>query len=78
MKHVYLLTDTAYKMLYPAPFLELMNTYGSRRNDQNQKKDLSNIEMRKDVFENLSHNLSTHYFSCVSNITCRVSTHVAC
>ena len=27
MKHVYLLTDTAYKMLYQAPFLELMYTY---------------------------------------------------
>ena len=59
MKHVYLLTDTAYKMLYQAPFLELMYTYGIRRNDQNQNTDLSNIEMRKDVFENLSPNLST-------------------
>ena len=38
MKHVYLLTDTAYKMIYQAPFLELMYTYGIRRNDQNQKK----------------------------------------
>ena len=78
MKHAYLLTDTAYKMFYQAPFLEIMYRYDIRRNVQNQNTDLSNIEIRKDVFQNLSPNLNTHYLGCVSNITCRASTHVSC
>ena len=45
MKHAYLLTDTTYKMLYQAPFLEIMYRYDIRRNVQNQNTDLSNIEI---------------------------------
>ena len=65
MKHAYLLTDTAYKMLYQAPFFEIMYRYDIRRNVQNENTDLSNIEIRKDVFQNLSPNLNTHYLGCV-------------
>ena len=50
MKHAYLITGTAYKMLHLASFLEIMYTYDIRRNVQNQNTDLSNIEIRKDVF----------------------------
>ena len=52
MKHAYLITDTAYKMLNQASFLEIMYNYDIRRNIQNQTTDLSNIEIWKleDVF----------------------------
>ena len=50
MKHAYLITDTAYKMLYQASFLEIMYRYEIRKNVQNQNTDLSNIEIRKHVF----------------------------
>ena len=50
MKPAYLITDTAYKMLYQAVFLEIMYRYEHRRNVQNQKTDLSNIQIWKDVF----------------------------
>ena len=50
MKRAYLITDTEYKMLYQASFLEVMYRYGHRRNVQNQNTDLSNIEIWKDVF----------------------------
>ena len=50
MKHAYLITDTAYKMLYQASFLEIMYRYEHWRNVQNQNTDLSNIEIWKDVF----------------------------
>ena len=33
MKHAYLITYTAYKMLHQASFLEIMYTYDIRRND---------------------------------------------
>ena len=68
MKHAYLITDTAYKMFYQASFLEIMYRYEIRKNVQNQNTDLSNIEIRKDVFENLSPNLNTHDFGYVANI----------
>ena len=45
MKHAYLITDTAYKLLYQAAFLEIMYRYEIRRNVQNQNNDLSNIEI---------------------------------
>ena len=45
MKHDNLITGTAYKMLYQASFLEIMNRYGIIRNVQNQNTDLSNIEI---------------------------------
>ena len=38
MKHAYLITDTAYKMLNQASFLEIMYRY-DRRNTQNQNTD---------------------------------------
>ena len=63
MKHAYLFTDTAYKMLYQAHILDIMYRYDVRRYIRNQNKDLSNIEMRKDVFENLSPNLKTLIFA---------------
>ena len=50
MKHAYLITDTAYKMLYQESFLEIMYRYEIRKNVQNQNTDLSNIEIRKVVF----------------------------
>ena len=78
MKHAYLITDPAYKMLYQAPFLKIMYRYDIRRNVQNENTDLSNISIRKDAFENLSPYLNTHDFGCVANITCRASTHVVC
>ena len=71
MKHAYQITDTAYKMLYQASFLEIMYRYDIRRNIQNQITDLSNIKIWKDVFENLSPNLNTHDFGCVASIICR-------
>ena len=40
-----------------------MYRYDVRRNIQNQNMDLSNIEMRKDVFENLSRNRNTLIFA---------------
>ena len=40
MKRAYLITDTEYKMLYQASFLEVMYRYGHRRNVQNQNTDL--------------------------------------
>ena len=50
MKHAYLITNTAYKMLNQTSFLEIMHRYDIRRNVQNQNTDLSNIEISKDVF----------------------------
>ena len=50
MKHAYLITYTAYKMLHQASFLEIMYIYDIRRNVQTHNTDLSNIEIRKDVF----------------------------
>ena len=50
MKHAYLISYTGYKMLHQASFLKIMYTYDIRRNVQNQNTDLSNIEIRKDVF----------------------------
>ena len=52
MKHDYLITNTAYKMLYQASFLQLVYRYQIKRNVQTQNTDLSNIEIWKDVFEN--------------------------
>ena len=63
MKHAYLFTDTAYKMLYQAHILDIMYRYDVRRYIRNQNTDLTNIEMRKDVFENLSPNLKTLIFA---------------
>ena len=63
MKHAYLFTDSAYKMLYQAHILDIMYRYDVRRYIRNQNTDLSNIEMRKDVFENLSPNLKTLIFA---------------
>ena len=62
MKHAYLITETACKMLYQASFFQIVYRYQIRRNVQNQNTDLSNIEIWKDVFENLSPNLNTHFF----------------
>ena len=46
MKHDYLITNTAYKMLNQASFLEIMHRYDIIRNGtQNQNTDLSNIEI---------------------------------
>ena len=36
MKHAYLITETAYKMLYQASFLQIVYRYQIRRNVQNQ------------------------------------------
>ena len=44
MKHAYLITNTAYKMLSQASFLEIMRRY-DRTNIQNQNTDLSNIDI---------------------------------
>ena len=44
MKHAYLITGTAYKMLYQALFLEIMYRCDIR-NVQNQITDLNNIEI---------------------------------
>ena len=38
MKHAFLITDTAYKMLHQASFLEI-NKYHIRKNGQNQNTD---------------------------------------
>ena len=74
MKHAYLITGTAYKMLYQALFLEIMYRCDIRRNVQNQITDLNNIEILKSyVFENLSPSLNTHDFGYVADITCRAS-----
>ena len=53
-----------------------MHRYDIRRNAQNQNTHLSNIEIRKYEFKNLSPNLNTHDFGCVAKRTCRASTHV--
>ena len=45
MKHAYLITNTAYKILYKASFLEIMYRFQIRRDVQNQNTDLSNIEI---------------------------------
>ena len=45
MKHTYLITETAYKMLYHASFCQTVYRYQIRRNVQNQNTDLSNIEI---------------------------------
>ena len=45
MKHTYLNTDTAYKMLNQESFLEVMYRYYIRRHVQNQNTDLSNIKI---------------------------------
>ena len=50
MKHAYLFTDTAYKMLYQAPFLEIMCRYDIRRNVKNENTDLSIYLDRKRSF----------------------------
>ena len=50
MKHAYLITDTAYKILNQALFLEIMYRYDIRRHVQNQNTDLSKIEIWKDMF----------------------------
>ena len=44
MKHAYLITYTAYKMLNQASYLEIMHRY-DRKNIQNQNTDLSNIDI---------------------------------
>ena len=44
MKHAYLITYTAYKMLNKASFLEIMHRY-DRTNKQNQNTVLSNIDI---------------------------------
>ena len=43
MKHDYLITNTAYKMLYQASFLQIVYRYQTRRNVQTQNTDLSII-----------------------------------
>ena len=43
MKHAYLITDTTYKMLIQASFLEIMYRYDTRRHVQIQNTDLSII-----------------------------------
>ena len=78
MKHAYLITDTAYKMLNQASFLDIMYKYDIRRNVKNQNTDLSYIEIWKMSFDNLSPNINTDDFVCVADITCRGSTQVAC
>ena len=45
MKHAYLITDTAYKMLNQASFLEIMYRYDIRRHVQSKNNDLSTIEI---------------------------------
>ena len=45
MKHAYLITDTAYKMLFQASFPEIMYRYQIRRNAQNQNTDLGNVNI---------------------------------
>ena len=45
MKHAYLITNTAYKMLNRTSFLEIKHRYDIRRNVQNQNTNLSNIEI---------------------------------
>ena len=45
MKHAYLITETACKMLYQASFFQIVYRYQIRRNVQNQNTDLSNIEI---------------------------------
>ena len=45
MRHAYLITDTANKMLNSASFLEIMYRYDIRRHVQNQNTDLSNIKI---------------------------------
>ena len=45
MKHAYLITDTDYKMLNQASFLEIMDRYDIRKHVQNRNTDLSNIEI---------------------------------
>ena len=45
MKRAYLTTDTAYKILYHASFLQLVYRYQIRRNVQNQNTGFSNIEI---------------------------------
>ena len=45
MKHDYLITNTAYKMLYQASFLQIVYRYQIRRNVQTQNTDLNNIEI---------------------------------
>ena len=50
MKHAYLITNTAYKMLNRTSFLEIKHRYDIRRYMyKNQNTDLSNIEISKDV-----------------------------
>ena len=43
MKHAYLITDTTYKMLNQASFLEIMYRYDTRRHVQIKNTDLSII-----------------------------------
>ena len=47
MKHAYLITETAYKMLYQASFLQIVYRYQIRSNVQTQNTDLNNIEIEK-------------------------------
>ena len=50
MKHAFLITDTTYKMLNQASFLEIMCRYDTRRHVQIQNTDLSNIVIGKEMF----------------------------
>ena len=50
MKHAHLITDTAYKMLNEASFLESVYRHDIWRNVSNQNTDLSNIQIWKNVF----------------------------
>ena len=50
MKRAYLFTDTAYKIVYQAPFLEIMCRYDVRRNVKNENTDLSIYLDRKRSF----------------------------
>ena len=45
MKHAEIITNTGYKKLNQALFLEIMYRYDIRRHVHNQNTDLSNIEI---------------------------------
>ena len=50
MKHAYLITNTAYKMLNRTSFLEIKHRYDIRRYVQKPKHRFKYIEILKDVF----------------------------
>ena len=50
MKHAYLITNSGYKKLNQALFLEIMYRYDIRRHVHNRNTDLSNIVIWKDAF----------------------------